>query len=587
MTQSKEHSIFDSFLRQVRKLASAFKEKPSVTLEDYVLEHFMLYHGLVGTSPDNQPQFKDVRADVFDAILKRSSVQMAIALKLPPLWWEDKLAAIFTEAHQYHEEVLACLLPAGDPQDLIPDSDPLRHPDWRVRANAAKILANLGIMDAAPHLVQALADQEEPVKAAFCHIAYALAKLQSPQTRLALTKQLSNDDPWLRVDACGALSKWPLKDVSSDLMNSVLQPHALSDYAAVAITKQYTPTELLTLPDEQQEGALEIVIGLTQAARSTFANDTTFGAELEKCLDKVVDLANKRWSPRRVRAVFDLCQFVLDNCESAEVRQHALTAKQKFDMPQTVDKLANWFAGPHDSADGEFRHAIKLASQFKLKSPGQEVLEHLDRNSPFLDESVEAIGSIGGADAAPHLVRLIEQLVDLDDRTSRTLSKQPVFEENPPAAKTYWECLRSLGSLPHPDGTECLLKACRDFAADKRQQALSSVIENGDDETIRLSHGDRIKNVVRESLSDPAATVRVAALVGVESMQLTDLVDEVVRLTAERETSVSRQATETLTRLAQNGHSSLITKTLKRGISAERDVYRRQKLNALLADVTG
>jgi hypothetical protein len=80
-------------VRNLRKLAFGMKEQPTAAVEDFALEHFMLYHGLVGSSPENSRSFKDLRADLRDAVKHQSAVEMSIALKVPPLWWDDKLAS--------------------------------------------------------------------------------------------------------------------------------------------------------------------------------------------------------------------------------------------------------------------------------------------------------------------------------------------------------------------------------------------------------------------------------------------------------------------------------------------------------------
>lgn len=583
---SKERGMFGSLLRGLQRLGAAFREKPQVSLEDYELEHFMLYHGLVGTSPEDQPKFKDVRADIFDAILKKSSVEMAIALKLPPLWWEDKLAAIFAEAHEYRDEVVACLMPPIDPFTTAPEADPVHHPDWRVRANSAKILANMEVHEAIPALVTALEDEDETQKAGFCHIAYALSKMHTPQTRMALTKQLDNTDPWLRVDAFAALSKWPLKEVSADLMEGLLKPNSMSDYAAVAVAREHKLSELLQLPGHQAEGALEVVVGVLQALQSTYANDTTLGAELESSFGKVEELTLSNPNPRRVRALLDLCDYIIENGESSAVQLKAQSAKSRFAEKKFSQDLLGWFEKPQAERNGEFRHAVKLAAHYKMAEVAPHVIEELKPDSSYVNESVEAMARIGGTEAAPHLVRLIDQLVDLDDRTSKTLSKAPVFEENPASAKTYWMALRAMGSLPQTESLDCLLRASKDFASDKRQQAIESLIEIGRDHSIRTKYGDKITETVRSAFADPAAGVRVAAIAGIAKLGLIDMISDVVKLTWSRETAVARQAKATLLQLAAEGHGAEVSAALKAGLASEKDVYRRQRLTALLADVS-
>jgi HEAT repeat protein len=563
-----QQNFLGSIMRGMRRIASAFREKPTVTLDDYVMEHFMMYHGLVGTSPQDQPQFKDVREQILQAILRRSSVEMAIALKVPPLWWEDKLSAIIGEAHQYHEELIECLLPERDPtKDIVPESDPLMHPDWRVRSNAAKILAEIGAKQAIPNMVQALNEATDTQKPSFIHIIYSLSRLQTDQSRNAVAEHVTHDEPWFRVDALGALSKWPLAIAGNDVARGLISRHPMSDYAAVAVAKNYKPTELL---NAYPEAGAELVIGLVEAARGPFINDTVSGADLEAALPHVNEIAQKEPTPRHVLALLELTSYL-----EAEYPDNGFGAK-----------VLEWFRKNPNSQEGEYRHALKLAAHYKINEAAPEVERHLQLGSPLLDDAIEAAATIGGAAATERIVQLISELVDFEDRTSRVLSKQPVFEENPEAAKTYWLALKALGSLATDQSAQVLLKATKDFAPDKRQQAFSALIQMAQDATIKEKYSADIESVIRAGLGDPSPSVRATAITGVEKLRLASLIPESVRLTAAKEPSVVKQARRSLAHLAQDGYAELVTKSLKSALSGERDTFRRQRLSILLEDIS-
>jgi HEAT repeat protein len=587
MNTSRQPNFFGSLMRQVRRIASAFREKPTVALEDYVLEHFMLYHGLVGTTPEDQPQFKDVRADIFDAILKRSAVEMAITLKLPPLWWEEKLAAIVGEAHHYHEELIACLVPPHDTSaDIAPEAEPLKHPDWRVRSNAVRILAEINATTTIPDIVAALEQADDELKASFCYIIYSLAKMRTPESRAAIVKQLDNSDPWLRVDALGALSKWPLAEVSSDVARALLSTHSLSDYAAVAVAKNYTPLEVLSLPGNDAEAGSELVIGLTEAAQGPFINDTTFRAGLEESFSRVYEMAQEKPSPRRLRALLELSAFILEFGEEADVQKKAELARAEYSDKAFGEKVMSWLKADHAESDPEFRHALKLVAHYRLTEAAPHVQRYLVRDSSLLNEAIEAVGTVGGEGAGGQLVELINGLVDLDERTTKPLSKQPVFEENASDAKTYWLALKSLGNLPAQESADLLIKATRDFAPDKRQQAYSALIQIAQNPKIMENNREQIVGIIRDGLSDPAAPVRVSAVSGIEKLALLDLIPEAIKLTAAKENSVIRQARRSLARLAQDGHAPVVVQSLKSAVAAERDTFRRQRLSMLLDDIS-
>src|SRR5271170_3172277 len=216
-------SLLTRLVKGGRLLFSRLREKPEVKVDEYNLEHMLLYHGLVGTSPENQRNFRDVRADIRAAINQRSSLQLGIALKLPPLWWEDKLNSIVAELPENSQAVtLDLLIPDDSDHALNPESNPIKHPDWRVRANAALIVSCLHADRAAIILGGMLSDSTLTGKSAACHVAYALGKLRSHAARLALSEHRQAEDPWLRVDIAGALSLSEFASVAQELSSMLL-----------------------------------------------------------------------------------------------------------------------------------------------------------------------------------------------------------------------------------------------------------------------------------------------------------------------------------------------------------------------------
>ena len=151
--------IFRALGKRIRQLGVALSDQPSTNVDEYVLEHFLLYHGLVGSSPDNRRTFKDVRADVKSAVQETNSLKMSIALKVPPLWWDDKLKTIFTEIVEAEgtERSITALHPSLSDDTWPNRFDPLGHAEWHVRANAASMLALLNAKQAAPRMVRSLA----------------------------------------------------------------------------------------------------------------------------------------------------------------------------------------------------------------------------------------------------------------------------------------------------------------------------------------------------------------------------------------------------------------------------------------------
>ncbi len=170
-------TLFQRIVKRFNKTFSGFGEKSTVSIEDFELEHFLLYHGLIGSSPEGQRTFRDVRADVLAAVKSKSSLQMGITLKLMPLFWEDKLKAIIAEIKDTQkDEILSCLMPDNRDGMLAPNQNPPFAEDWRVRANAATLIAYVGGPNAVEVLTNSLNDTAGSAKSAFCHTVLALAR---------------------------------------------------------------------------------------------------------------------------------------------------------------------------------------------------------------------------------------------------------------------------------------------------------------------------------------------------------------------------------------------------------------------------
>ncbi|MBX9686702.1 MAG: HEAT repeat domain-containing protein, partial [Candidatus Obscuribacterales bacterium] len=226
--------IFAVVAGKLRRMTAGLRDKPDVQIDDYVLEHFLLYNGLVGSSPENQPSFKEVRNDIVQSINDGDAHELAIVLKLPPLWWEDRLEKIFAEIAAINKEgAIKCLMAKRPDSDITGDTTPLSHSNWQVRSNAARMLAFLDHKAAVPRLAEMLQESSESQPAAFCHIAYSLAKLGSDQARKALLAHLESEEDWFRVDAAGALSYFSLASVAADLMQAMLAGPSLDDYMAL------------------------------------------------------------------------------------------------------------------------------------------------------------------------------------------------------------------------------------------------------------------------------------------------------------------------------------------------------------------
>jgi HEAT repeat protein len=576
-------SFIAGIVKRFRRLASGLKEKPTVQLEDFEFEHFLLYHGLVGSTPENERSFRDVRADINAAVQNNSPTQLAIAFKLPPLWWDDKLETIFLEMSATTGNTgIGCLLPQSSEQLPVDDARPLRHSDWRVRSNAARVAAALNVTEALPEIVLALNDEAPERRAAFCHLACSLGRLGRDESRQALKPFLYHEESWYRVDAAGALAHFNSATVAHDLMSAMLDNHRLSDYMAVAIARKHKPKMFIEHADTAvQDGGVEMVIALLQAACTTFPAETAHELGVVHLLPQLCELAKDKPTPRRLRAVMELSKFLTDNDQiSTGERDKSLAL-----LEQSVSKaVSEWLSKADEkkataACRSEILHALWLAGEEAQTEVLPYVIPMLKTNNPWLRPAIETAGKLGDPRVALHLVPLAEELVKPASRAELEISKQPVFEENEESAKAYWQILRALGALPCHETARLLLIATADFTPDKRAEALSSLNKVLADPTLH-GHREAFQKAVSERLSDPAAQVRIAALDAAGTHKFIDLLPTVMRMVEAKEVSVYKQAMSTLEQFGQANAARV--KEAIRGRATQVDRFKRERYDAVL-----
>jgi HEAT repeat protein len=607
--------IISSLLKQLKRLAFTLNEKPSTAVEEYTLEHFLLYHGLVGTSPENQPEFKQVRADILEAFEHRSSLSLSIALKLQPLWWEDKLQSIISEAKAAHGEELCLNLlcpPEAGNEELPPAQNPLKSEDWRVRSNAANLLSFLNDKSAIPRVIESLGQTStDSLKAAFCHISFSLSQLQSEQSKAALVKYLDDEEPWFRVDAARALATWPWDAVAADLARAVLAHHNLSDYTAIVIARKHHPLALLKHAEPVcQEAGLEMVIEIIKASAQTFQSEIVMETGVHWCWPELSASAKGYSSARRIRATLALSEWLRDNSSLlaehqtelaiqpadqeaaatlrslseerllAQVDEAIATISSELSCNQLAEALEKYHPSDDSKLD-DIRHTIWLIGKLGVRGSAPRLVALLKEHPPFTDDMIDALGLLGDPIAAEQLIELARRSVDLEDRQSRPASAHPVEESDAAAAKHYWLILKALGHIPHSGSIELLLDASEDFAPDKRQQALQSLISACRKSDYQENSG-RVHGAIARCLQDPSAQVRMVALDGVSQLELIDLSTKALKLFDSKEVSVSRKSLSVMSELADAGHKKEVSAAVESKLRSEFDRFKKEKLQNFL-----
>jgi len=591
--------------QNLSQILAGLTEKPPLQIDEYVLEHMLLYHGLGGSSPANQPEFKDARADIISAIDNKSSVALCLALKVPPLWWGDKLAAVFADLSFEKRRQAAQLLLCVDATGKTPSNhQPLRHDDWQVRANAASLLAILGEKKASGPINESLIDCANTHKVAFCHMALALGKLQDEAGTQALTNYLRHVEPWFRVDAAAALANYPFALVCHDLAQMVFEEEELLDYMSVAITKKYLAQDFLSCDDERlKHGGCALIIGIIQASEQTFPKEIVIETRTHNCFDALLDLAKTSSSPLAVTAVLRLGNWMINQinftetpgtkelevhayCSGALLKSELEKVKDSFLRNDPIGSLRHNLqkAGTQTETKDALcsaKYCIGLLGQLRV-AEAEDLLRSLLRiDFPLLDEVIESLGLIGAGSSVPALLKLANEQVNLSKRTALPLSKQPVIEDQLSQATTYWHILKALGNFKSYEAANFLLEATEDFAPDKRAQALSSLIEvvegNGN---IKLQVD--IEQVLRTKLNDRSPLVKLAALRGAAKLSIGSLIPQVVRLLDAQENNLSKEAFATLSQLAKQGYLAAMSAPLAQKLKRERQEHKKQQIQLLL-----
>ncbi|MBX9878232.1 MAG: hypothetical protein K2Y22_07205 [Candidatus Obscuribacterales bacterium] len=582
-------TLFTRVVKQFKRLASGLKETPKVAVDDFELEHFLIYHGLIGSSPENQREFRDVRADIKQALESESSVQLSIALKIPPLWWGEKLAAIvleLTNEDGARQKMIDLLLPA-DEDNADPNVVPICNSDWRVRANAASMLADLNCKQASHHLTKLLDDTTYDGKISFAHISYALGRLGTDQAKEALLPYLYDEENWLRVDTARALALWPSAIISHELADALLAKHPLQDYMSIAVARQHKISELLKTNDPiVYQAALEMVIQIIEATGQTFNSDIGFDLGLPDCF-ATISKATKA-EPRQIRASLMLANWLKKNQEQiteANLDAEIQSILDSFANKSTADAIVaclNNTANANNDALGQMRHAAYLAGKLGIVEANESLERALDNNSPITNEAIDALSLLKDKQAVPRLIAMLHKLVNLQERTSQPLSAQPIMEEDARAALTYWIILRALGTLPTKESYEVLFTASRDYAADKRQMAFESLLSVIASEPGLMD--DKCAHLVEEAINDPSTPVKVVAYKAVGQLGMTNLITKTVAtLSQSKEPSIKRQAKASLLQLASKGHGQAVCRAVEQKLKTEFDPYQRQDLEKVLS----
>jgi len=595
-------TLLQRIVKRFNQTFSHFREKSTVEIEDFELEHFLLYHGLIGSSPEGQRSFRDVRADFLAAVKSRSSLQMGITLKLMPLFWEDKLKSIAGEIKDSQKDALIhCLMPDNSDEMLAPNQNPPFSEDWRVRANAATLIAYVGDSRAVNVLADSLRDTAHSAKSAFCHTVLALAELKTPPAISAIEEFAFADEPWFRVDCVNAISRWPFAQVAEILSETLTSVNNLSDYSAVAAARNHKPA--VFLKDDRkvvQDGGMAMLLALCAPDHKAFPPEQLMAFDLASCFESALKLNNENHSALRLRATLNLIDWIevnrlrIDVGDRSSLDQKTLgDTKKSLLSDENKQRMSEKFAShtwqkDHSAAIKDLEGAclIQLIGVFKDESQLHKLEELASKeDSIYANAAIEAIGKIGIASSSEKLVEIGKRLVNQANRATKALSAQPVVEDEPMQSLTYWHILTALGNLKSDQSFDYLAAAVQDHAPDKRQKALCSIVSVAKGLNLTTEKETLVRTMLLQAFKDPSTLVRQTAIESAAVFNDPSLIEDVAAMTIAKESSLWKEAQRSLKALAQQGHKDRVLAEVNKRLAATSDQTRKDRLTKLAGEI--
>ena len=220
-----------------------------------------------------------------------------------------------------------------------------------------------------------------------------------------------------------------------------------------------------------------------------------------------------------------------------------------------------------------------MVGEFKDESQ-VGILEELAAQEDLLytNSAIDALGKIGVSSAAGPLIQIANRLVNQDERATKAASAQPVAEENLQESVTYWHILNALGNLKSEHSFDFLNSAVQDFAPDKRQKALASLVSVGKALTLSQEKQSAMRAHLVDAFKDPSTLVRQTAIESAAVLGDPALIEEVAAMTNARETSLWKEASRALKTLSKEGHKEKVLTELNKRLAGTSDQTRRDRI---------
>ena len=343
-----------------------------------------------------------------------------------------------------------------------------------------------------------------------------------------------------------------------------------------------------------------MVLALCSPQHKAFSAEQLLPFELGNCLETVLKLARETSSGLRIRTALFLLDWISANRLSMntldkstpdtkaldEAKNSLITEEVKNEISTRFSKH-EWKKSSKDIVkDLEGICLIALSGEFKNESQIAK-LEELASHENYLyaDSAIEALGKIGVSTSAEKLIQIAHRLVDKKTRSAKALSAQPVVEESQQKSLTYWHILSAMGNLKTDASFDFLLSAVSDFAPDKREKALASLISVGKELNLSADKKAAMHESLIEAFKDPSNLVKQTAIESAAVLNDAALIEEVATMAQAKETSLWKEAHRTLKSLAKTGHKEAVMAAVKKRIDASGDSTRRERLTKLASEL--
>ncbi len=549
-------NFFSKISNKLQSL-SLLKDGSNLSVNAFDLEHWLFYHNLAGSFDDlKQRKFKDLKQDIFDAFQFESSLTLALALKIPPLHFQNALNLIFIEVVQKFPHFKKLLLPNSSEQNY--ENSLFNNDDWQVRANLANIITSLKIVEATPFIEQCLNAANDKLEPDFLYLAIALAQLSPGNALKLLPRFLMVEEFWIRIDSAYALSG--INNSRDLVLRGLLIDSSANDYLSIIIANNFDIKELILSENQFLfDCACEIIYQYCQLHKTesklNFSNKEIDLIELNDYLLKNIQ---NNISTISLWSLFELNEFNNKSYDIYKYIDHEKliilineclhdTLISNFELSENINLLPNYL---------KIKRAINLIKKLKLAEFKDSLIKMLDLKNIFCGDIIEALAQL---DEQLALINFANIIIDKKNRFNDIKLKSDIVENNTNFYNVYSILIENLKNSSHNSVFSFFLVCFNDYSPSIRMLVLDSIINFVQNNN--LIEDPQFLNLLKLSLNDPAYQVCKLAVKASGDFKLKQYCDLVINHLKSPERSLRDEAYLSLSKLTSvMGKDEIINK---------------------------